>query len=118
MFLSMNTILYCRKWRETVEFYRDRLGLPVSFQTDWLVEFQVSKSGCLSVADERRSRIRSGAGVGVTITMRVESADSAHARLQAAGLDLDPVQSHAWGARLFRFRDPEGHRLEIWSEDG
>lgn len=118
MFFSVNTILYCRKWHETVAFYRERLGLPISMETDWLVEFQVSESGFISIADERRSRIRSAAGAGVTVTLRVENADAAHADLESAGLDLEPVRSHPWGARLFRFRDPEGHRLEVWSADG
>lgn len=117
MFLTTNTILYCRRWRETVAFYRDRLGLPISFESDWLIEFQASKTGYLSVADERRARMRSASGAGVTITLRVKSAEDTRTRLQAAGVDVGPVQSHPWGARLFRFRDPEGHRLEVWSPD-
>jgi len=115
MFLRMNVILYCRHWRETVEFYRDRLDLPVSFQSDWLVEFQVADTACLSVADERRARVKSAAGAGVTVTLHVGDADAAHARLEAAGLEIGPVRTHPWGARLFRFHDPEGHRLEVWS---
>ena len=115
MFVSMNVILYCTRWGETVDFYRDRLGLPVSFESDWLIEFRVSDGGCLSVADERRSRVKSAAGAGLTVTLRVPDADAAHARLAAAGLEVGPIQTHAWGARLFRFHDPEGHRLEIWS---
>ena len=118
MFASINTILYCRKWRETVDFYRDRLGFRVSFEADWFIEFQASNTGFLSIADERRARVRSASGDGVTITLRVESADLTHERLEAAGLEVGPVQTHPWGARLFRFRDPEGHRLEIWSPDG
>ena len=115
MFQSVNTILYCRKWRETVSFYRDRLGLPISFESEWLIEFEVSESGFLSIADERRSRVKSAVGAGMTITLRVENADATHAHLEEAGLQLGPVHAHPWGARLFRFHDPEGHRLEIWS---
>lgn len=111
----MNTILYCRHWRETVGFYRDHLGLSVRFETHWLVEFQVSEGGYLSVADERRSRIKTAAGAGLTVTLQVADADAAHSRLEAAGVKIDPVSTHPWGARLFRFHDPEGHRLEVWS---
>ena len=118
MFLGMNTILYCRHWRETVAFYRDQLGLPVRFESDWLVEFHVSETGCLSVADERRSRVKSAAGAGLTVTLRVADADATHSRLEGAGLKVGPVRTHPWGARLFRFHDPEGHRLEVWSPDG
>lgn len=115
VFQSMNTVLYCRKWRETVGFYRDLLGLPISFESDWFVEFKICETGFLSIADERRSRVRSAAGAGVTVTFRVEDADVAHARLGAAGIERSPVHTHPWGARLFRFHDPEGHRLEVWS---
>ena len=113
MFLSMNTILYWQWWPETAAYNRDQLGLPVSFESDWLVEFQVSESGCLSVAEERPSRIKSVTGVGLAVTLRVEDADAAHARLGVAGLKVGPVRKHAWNARLFRFHDPEGHRLEV-----
>ena len=115
MFQSMNTILYCRKWHETVSFYRDRLGLPITFESEWLIEFGGSETGFLSIADERRSRVKSAVGAGMTITFRVENADDVHSRLESEGLTLGPVHTHPWGARLFRFHDPEGHRLEIWS---
>ncbi len=118
MFLGINTVLYCRHWRESVAFYRDRLGLPVSFESDWLVEFQVSETGFLSVADERRSRIKSASGAGLTVTLRVGDADAVHSQLEAAGLAVGRVRTHPWGARLFRFHDPEGHRLEVWSPCG
>ena len=36
---TSNTILYCRKWKETVAFYRDVLKLDVHFSNDWFVEF-------------------------------------------------------------------------------
>jgi catechol 2,3-dioxygenase-like lactoylglutathione lyase family enzyme len=38
----VNTILYCRHWRETVAFYRERLGLKSAFQCDWFVEFRLT----------------------------------------------------------------------------
>lgn len=115
MFQTMNVILYCRRWRETVDFYRQRLELRTSFETDWLVEFHVADGARLSVADERRSRIKSAAGGGLTLTLRVADADATHAWLRGAGLDVAPVSRHPWGARLFRFNDPEGNRVEVWS---
>ena len=115
MFQSMNTVLYCRKWHETVDFYRDRLGLPVSFESDWFVEFRICESAFISIADERRARVKSAGGAGLTVTLRVDDADAAHARLGAAGVERGPVRMHPWGARLFHFHDPEGHRLEMWS---
>ena len=114
-FKSANTILYCQRWRETVEFYQNDLKLPVTFASDWFVEFQLDGAAHLSVANEKRASIKSSQGAGITLTLQVESADETWAYLHQQGLNLKPVKNHAWGARVFYFYDPEGHRLEIWS---
>lgn len=110
-----NTILYCRKWHESVAFYRDRLQLPVTFASDWFVEFELTPTARLSLADERRSKIKSSQGAGITLTMQTENADDTWNELHQRGLELEAVRDHAWGARVFYFYDPEGHRLEVWS---
>jgi catechol 2,3-dioxygenase-like lactoylglutathione lyase family enzyme len=46
-----NTILYARRWKETVAFYRDFLGFEIAFQNDWFVEFRLAHALFLSVAD-------------------------------------------------------------------
>ena len=113
--ISANTILYCKKWRETVYFYEHRLRLPITFVADWFVEFRLTETAYLSVADERRATIKSSGGAGLTLTLRVDDADEAWSKLHNQGLALEPVRDHAWGARVFYFFDPEGNRLEIWS---
>ncbi|NIR27995.1 MAG: VOC family protein [Gammaproteobacteria bacterium] len=112
---AVNTILYCRRWRETVDFYQRRLHLPVTFASSWFVEFRLSDGARLSVADERRASIKSAGGGGMTITLQVQNADAAWLALQEGGIAPGPVKDHAWGARVFYFADPEGHRLEVWS---
>jgi catechol 2,3-dioxygenase-like lactoylglutathione lyase family enzyme len=113
--LSTNTILYCRRWRETVEFYQRQLQLPVTFSSDWLVEFQLSATARLSVADERRASIKSSGGQGLTLTWQVDDIELAWRQLHARNIALGPIKHHPWSARVFYFYDPEGHRLEIWS---
>jgi uncharacterized glyoxalase superfamily protein PhnB len=115
VFKTTNTILYCQKWPEMVSFYREKLQLPVMFASSWFVEFEVGATARLSVADERRTKVKSSQGRGITITLEVESADAAWADLHNRGLELEPVRDHPWGARTFYFYDPEGYRLEIWS---
>ena len=112
---SANTILYCKKWSETVAFYQHELGLPITFASDWFVEFQLTDSAHVSIADEKRATIKSGDGAGITLTLQVESADETWQYLYDKGLSLEPVRDHAWGARVFYLFDPEGHRLEFWS---
>jgi catechol 2,3-dioxygenase-like lactoylglutathione lyase family enzyme len=113
--LTANTILYCREWHATVAFYRDRLRLPVTFDSDWFVEFVVAPDARLSIADERRASIKSSGGAGITLTFQVEDARAVWDLFQAAGLAPGPLKQHAWGALVFYLRDPEGHRLEVWS---
>jgi catechol 2,3-dioxygenase-like lactoylglutathione lyase family enzyme len=110
-----NTILYCKKWQETVDFYRNRLRLPVNFASDWFVEFKLTETAHLSIADECRATIKSSGGVGITITLQVESITEAWQYLKNNGLTLEPIREHPWGAHVFYFLDPEGHRLEVWS---
>jgi catechol 2,3-dioxygenase-like lactoylglutathione lyase family enzyme len=114
-FKSANTILYCQRWRETVEFYQNDLKLPITFASDWFVEFQLGGAAHLSVADVKRASIKSSQGAGITLALQVESADETWAYLHQQGLNVEPIMNHAWGARVFYFYDPEGHRLEIWS---
>jgi catechol 2,3-dioxygenase-like lactoylglutathione lyase family enzyme len=114
--MASNTILYCHHWQETVAFYRDILALPINFASDWFIEFQISSTAYLSIADERRATIKSNQGKGLTLTFRVQNAHEAWNCLAARGVKLGPIQEHAWGAHVFYFYDPEGCRLEIWAE--
>jgi catechol 2,3-dioxygenase-like lactoylglutathione lyase family enzyme len=113
--LSTNIILYCRNWQATVDFYRHTLALPVTFESDWFVEFRLAGNSHLSIADERRATIKSAAGAGVTLTLQVADAGAARNALIAAGVEAGPLKRHAWGAHVFYFYDPEGHRVELWS---
>lgn len=112
---AANTILYCQRWQETVEFYRDHLGLPITFASDWFIEFALTDTARLSVADERRATIKSSHGAGITLTFEVDDADALWGEFNQAGLAPTQCRTHAWGARTFYLRDPEGNRLEIWS---
>jgi catechol 2,3-dioxygenase-like lactoylglutathione lyase family enzyme len=114
-FKSANTILYCKRWKETVAFYQRHLGLPITFSTDWFVEFQLADAAHLSIADEARVSVKSSGGQGVTLALRVDSAETVWELLQKRGLRPEPLRDHSWGARAFYLFDPEGHRLEIWS---
>ena len=114
--LNANTIVYCRHWQPTVEFYRDRLQLPVLFSTDWFVEFRLTATARLSVADERRARIKSAGGQGLTLTWQVQAIEPAWQWFQEQGVGPGPIKRHPWGARVFYLYDPEGHRIEVWSE--
>ena len=112
---ATNTILYCQHWAETVAFYRDLLKFPITYSSAWFVEFHLGAESHLSVANEARATIKSSGGQGITITLKVDDAAEVWAWLQEQNVTLGPLKQHAWGATVFYFYDPEGHRLEVWS---
>ena len=109
-----NTILYCNRWAATVKFYRDQIKLPVLLRKAWFVEFLLTDSGCLSVADAARTSIESADGAGMTLSWQAENIDILHDRMVADGIDVSPI-TVTWGARAFFLFDPEGNRIELWA---
>jgi catechol 2,3-dioxygenase-like lactoylglutathione lyase family enzyme len=107
-----NTILYCSNWAETARFYREQVGLRVSHENDWFVEFEVGP-GFLSIADAARATVGQTRGQGVTLSWKVGDIDAARRDLQAKGIEVSAVKQR-WGAPAVDFRDPEGHRVELW----
>ncbi|MDY6823650.1 MAG: VOC family protein [Thermodesulfobacteriota bacterium] len=112
--LTANTILYCRHWGQAVRFYRDYLRLPVLFEAEWFVEFGLTSTARLSIADEKRASVKSARGKGITLAMEVDDIRAVHVFLQQAGLRPTDIEPHVWQALFFYVFDPEGHRLEIW----
>ena len=110
----INTILYCRNWETTVKFYRDVLKLMVNHETEWLVEFQLVDNTYLSIANASRTSILSSNGDGITLSFQVGTVDAAHRQLREIGIETGPIKP-IWGARAFYIFDPEGHRIELWS---
>lgn len=111
---TVNTILYCKKWAETVAFYGEVLHLEVHFSNEWFVEFWLNAHARLSVANQERTSIKSGNGQGITIGVQVEELQAIHRQLTEAGHHPTPIKAR-WGSQVFYVSDPEGNRLEFWS---
>ena len=111
---AANTILYCKKWRETVAFYKDGLKLLAISSNEWFVEFKLNEMSRLSVADETRTSIRSGDGKGITISLQVSDIEQTRAELMDAGITPTPIKE-VWGSKAIYVHDPEGNRLEFWA---
>lgn len=111
---TLNTILYFKNWEKSVEFYKELLELPVTFSTDWFVEFSLNEMSRLSVADERRASVKSSKGKGITISLEVDDIEKAFLATQNKELNPTEIKTHAWNAKMFYLFDPEGNRLEIW----
>jgi catechol 2,3-dioxygenase-like lactoylglutathione lyase family enzyme len=109
-----NTIIYCASWAETVAFYGERLGLHATFENDWFVEFELTSSSYLSVADHTRSTITPNQGSGLTLSWEVPDLGLIRSRLIASGIDVGELGSR-WGATTLDLYDPERNRIELWS---
>lgn len=109
-----NTILYCRYWTETVCFYKKQMCLPVSFENKWFVEFQLTDTSFLSIANSARATISDVQGQGVTLTWEVMDIEKVKDQLEKQKIPTTAIQ-RKWGALAFYCMDPEGHRLEFWA---
>lgn len=112
--IATNIILYCQAWDATLRFYRDGLQLPVLFSNDWFMEFALTETSRLSLADEKHASIKSCKPAGVTLTLQVQDLDVVWDFTASMGLQPTEIRNHPWNARIFHLFDPEGHRIEIW----
>jgi catechol 2,3-dioxygenase-like lactoylglutathione lyase family enzyme len=111
---AVNTILYCKKWNETVDFYRDGLKLLELSSTDWFVEFKLNESARLSVANEARASVKSGDGKGLTLSLQVADIEEVRSELVGSGFNPTSIKE-VWGTKTIYLHDPEGNRLEFWA---
>ena len=111
-----NTIFYCRNWSASVAFYRDELKLEVAFSNDWFVEFRINSTASLSIADEKRTRAATSHGEGAMLSLKVDDLDALHLEMESSQLNPTRIES-VWNSRVFSLFDPEGIRVEFWSED-
>jgi predicted enzyme related to lactoylglutathione lyase len=114
---SSNTILYCNQWKKTVFFYHSLLNLPVITSLDWFVEFKISETSRLSIADASKTTIKSSKGNGVTIVFEVDDIHIAHSNLIQLGFKDLVIKNHPWEAQVINLYDPEGSRVEFWSSN-
>jgi catechol-2,3-dioxygenase len=112
---TVNTILYCKRWEDTVQFYKEVLNLEVCFSNAWFVEFCLNDGARLSVANEKRATIKSNSGQGITIGLQVENIKSIYTYIKELGIPAVPIKE-LWGAKVFYIHDPEGTRIEFWSQ--
>ncbi|MFA6010387.1 MAG: VOC family protein [Desulfobacteraceae bacterium] len=112
---TINTILYCALFEETVRFYKECLEFQEVLSKPCVVAFAVNPYARLSVADRKRTTMESSGGQGSTITFQLDHLHKVHERLKSMGLKPTDIMMHSWGAKLFHIHDPEGHRLEFWA---
>ena len=111
---SSNTIIYTDAWAATVAFYRDALRLESSFSNDWFVEFHLTTTSTVSIADASRATIRPSNGAGLTLSWCVYDVAETRTRLVERGVQVGPL-GRRFGAPICDLVDPTGTRIELWS---
>jgi predicted enzyme related to lactoylglutathione lyase len=111
-----NTILYCDRWQETVDFYQQILGLKLNFAKDeWFREFQLTETSTISVAAASYCSVKSSGGQGVTLSFQVADLAAHQKHFTENGIAATEIRAHGWRAPYFFVHDPEGNRIEYWT---
>jgi catechol 2,3-dioxygenase-like lactoylglutathione lyase family enzyme len=112
---KFHTVLFCRKWKACVAFYRDVLGFEVVDSNPRFVEFQVTPGARIGLLKPTGKSVLEDTSASCILSFRVENVEKIHKILSARCKEATAVKQHSWGARLFELRDPEGRRLEFWT---
>ncbi|MGV2049991.1 VOC family protein [Agrobacterium salinitolerans] len=115
----VNPIPFARDIDRSRAFYRDRLGLKIlqDFGSFVLFEggFAIHEGRSL---EETVWQITSGTEEpygrrNLLLYFEHEDVDAAFRNIAPYVELIHPVQKQAWGQRVFRFYDPDGHAIEI-----
>ena len=97
----------------TVTFYRDIIGLDVTYREPGYV--RLGGADGFMIGFEQRATAHVGAA-GVEIDIAVDDVDIACAHLRACGVRVDADPEDApWGARHLFLRDPSGYRVSLFT---
>ncbi len=93
-------------------FWHEALGLPVKLRAEGHAELQSE-----TVLIVLRESAEPQTGPGGALGWEVEDLDAAAADLEAAGVSVEPAFDDGMAGRRRRFRDPDGHLLELVAYD-
>lgn len=100
-------ILYVRKYKECVDFYRDIVGLERMFSTADLTCFEFGNSYLMIEIDGKMAERNPAGNFSSCLRMNVSNARAMANRLVDLGVNVD-YQEHSWGAGA-KFFDPDGN---------
>lgn len=117
-------VLFVRDLNKCMTFYRDIVGLPITFNDDVSFGFRLGTnqdlvvlqvSAAVEMVGEEAISLRAGVNHTVLLCIGVEDVDAEYKALTAKGLTFTkPPKSQAWGRRTAYFADPEGNLWELW----
>ncbi|XBP67772.1 VOC family protein [Bacillus velezensis] len=118
--------LLVNDFKKSVEFYRDSLGLPIS----WLekeMEYALfdngetkiellSQENMAEIVGEERKSLDGDAQSRFLLQFKVEDVDKTYDNLHKQGITCvnEPHDRQEWRARVAHFRDPDNNLIEIY----
>ncbi len=102
------------------DFFVTHFGMGVAFQASWVVMLSSTSNGtiCLGLMTSDHPSNPPGPevfdGRGMILTLQVEDAADAHARLGQSGAPIVyGLAEEPWGQRRFMTRDPSGVLVDV-----
>ena len=115
-------VLFVENFEAMMEFYTEKVGLPVRLTAEGYAEFAVEGAKLALLArwrlpellgDGQLERPKPGAHASA-VTVLVESVDRTHRSMVERGVRfLGEPADRPWGQRSAYFMDPEGHLIEL-----
>jgi len=117
--LHTGQVLYVRNYEACLDFYGNKLQLPVYFANEALTCYECYGIYLMVEREDRRDYLDLPADHPRTFTcLRLNVADvkAAAAATAARGIDVD-YQEHDWGT-VAKFKDPDGNMIAFKDEAG
>jgi uncharacterized glyoxalase superfamily protein PhnB len=119
---ALSVSLTAKDIHKSIAWYRDVMGFTVVQQyeregTLRAVSLTAGAVQILITQDDGAKGLDRAKGEGFSIQLTTaQNVDEIASRIKATGATLDSEPADAWGARVFRLRDPDGFKLVISSE--
>ncbi len=113
-------VVFVDNLEQCTRFYRDLVGLEVTFTDDVSIGFRLGSQDFLllkrtSAAQMITEEAVSRAGHNVLLCAGFEDVDAAYQSLMGKGISfIKAPKDQDWGRRTAYFADPEGNLWEIW----
>ncbi|MGA9773283.1 MAG: VOC family protein [Blastocatellia bacterium] len=101
-------IKYVGDMQRAIEFYKDRLGLVLRFQSPEWTEFETGETTlALHIASQANPAGTSQLGFGV------DDLDKFYAEMKDNGVEFTSAPTEIFGGRIARFKDSEGVECSV-----
>lgn len=118
--LDTYPLVTVRQLQASRDFFVEHFGMKVVFEASWVAMLSSKADGSISLglmSTDHPSRPPGPeifAGQGMIITVQVDSAVAAYARLTAGGAPIEHhLQDEPWGQKRFVVREPSGILIDV-----